>query len=181
MLLTYTALLPGALSQGSYPIFNGLLDTVFNVKYVACTSNTCQFILFIKLSWFWLLNLLHEGYNFPHYSNFKAQLSLYPHSSSFIRLWFRNLSTSHSLPIHPAYSLLPSNILDALFNVSSLYLRQYSQLGNQTFYVFLSFFLISHRLHFFFLNRYFWFFTEHYRTPCTLVSLFLFLPSIHPS
>lgn len=91
---------------------------------------------------------------------------------------FQNLSTLHSLSIHPAYSLLLHKILDALLKVSSLYLRQYFQLGNQTLYIFLTFFLISHRLSIFCPNRYFWFFAKHYMTSCTPVSLLLFLPFI---
>lgn len=155
-----------------------MVSYIFQHEYAICTSNICQFIIsFIQITyWFWLLNLLHENYNFPHDSVWKPLLSLCSHSSSFIILRFQNLSTTYSLPIHHA--------LEALCNVSPPYLRQYSQLGNQRLYMFLGFYSCSHRFSIFCQNRLFWFFLEHW-LPVSVsffhffpVSLFFFLPSI---
>lgn len=84
------------------------------------------------------------------------------------------------MPTSSIYSLRSSNVLETLFNVSPIYLRQRSQLGKRPSHVFKLFFpYFPHRLSILCLNGHFWFFLKHYMNFCTLPSLSFSLPSIH--
>ena len=89
--------------------------------------NTCQFIIGLHQNQSLILISQFALWKFQ----FSPRFNLKPQSALSFILRFQNFNILYSMLIHPAYSLLPSNVLDALFKASPLYFRQRYQLGNQ--------------------------------------------------
>ena len=110
------------------PTAQGLHSWTWLKRFSTHRLNTCWFIIVLRQNQSLILISQFALWKLQ----FSPRFNLKPQSAlSFIILRFQNFNTLHSMLIYPAYSLLPSNVLHALFKVSPLYFRQCYQLGRE--------------------------------------------------